>query len=357
MKNYILIADVCNSVQFLVWREEDLTLTLVSKDMDSQTVLSTAFISDGSSLGMVVGDDEGNIQLMKFDPRSAFPIFFSFDFMSVFLNLNSFNFVSCLEILLSRMLLCHISLIISTVIFLSRKIETKDGSRLFCMADFHLGSDATLLLSHSLLVAPALLQPPLPPMPPPSQPPLPPMPPPLHPNGLGIGMGTGMGMGMGSQLMGAPPLPPNPLPLSLSLSLIRANKQKQSITSATGQPFGQRLDKISGNKSCVLIGTIDGGLGMLLPVEERMYRRLALLQQIMCMGVATPCALNPRDYRLIKTTRFVTQKKKGVLDGSLLWKFIGLESTLQDELAAAMGITTDTILENLLELDLLGTFF
>ena len=76
MKNYILIADVCNSVQFLVWREEDLTLTLVSKDMDSQTVLSTAFISDGSSLGMVVGDDEGNIQLMKFDPRSAFPIFF-----------------------------------------------------------------------------------------------------------------------------------------------------------------------------------------------------------------------------------------------------------------------------------------
>ena len=69
MKNYILIADVCNSVQFLVWREEDLTLTLVSKDMDSQTVLSTAFISDGSSLGIVVGDDEGNVQLMKFDPR------------------------------------------------------------------------------------------------------------------------------------------------------------------------------------------------------------------------------------------------------------------------------------------------
>lgn len=69
MKNYILIADVCNSVQFLVWREEDLTLTLISKDMDSQTVLSTAFISDGTSLGIVVGDDESNIQLMKFDPR------------------------------------------------------------------------------------------------------------------------------------------------------------------------------------------------------------------------------------------------------------------------------------------------
>lgn len=72
MKNFIVIADVCNSVQFLVWREDDLTLTLVSKDMDSQTVLSTAFLSDGGSLGIVVGDDEANIQLMKFDPRLVF---------------------------------------------------------------------------------------------------------------------------------------------------------------------------------------------------------------------------------------------------------------------------------------------
>lgn len=96
---------------------------------------------------------------------------------------------------------------------------------------------------------------------------------------------------------------------------------------------------------------------MMIPVEERMYRRLALLQQIMRMGVPTPCALNPREYRLIKTTRFVAEKKKGVLDGTLLWKYVSLESGLQDELAAAMGVTADTILENLLELDLLGTFF
>jgi hypothetical protein len=59
----------------------------------------------------------------------------------------------------------------------------------------------------------------------------------------------------------------------------------------------------------------------------------------------------------MKTSRFVVQKKKGVLDGSLLWKYVGLDSTSQDELAGAMGVTTDIILENLLEIDLLGTFF
>ena len=53
IKNYILIADVCNSVQFFVWRDEDESLTLVSKDMDTQTILSTAFITDGSALGEI----------------------------------------------------------------------------------------------------------------------------------------------------------------------------------------------------------------------------------------------------------------------------------------------------------------
>ena len=89
MKNFIVIADVCNSIQFLVWREDDLTLTLVSKDMDSQTVLSTAFLSDGGSLGIVVGDDEANIQLMKFDPRSVL-----LDF-----HLENFEIHSCISLL------------------------------------------------------------------------------------------------------------------------------------------------------------------------------------------------------------------------------------------------------------------
>jgi hypothetical protein len=69
VKNVVVIADVGHSVQLLVWREGDHSLTLISKDMDSQTVLSTAFIHDGPLVGLVVGDDEGNIQLLQYDPR------------------------------------------------------------------------------------------------------------------------------------------------------------------------------------------------------------------------------------------------------------------------------------------------
>ena len=228
---------------------------------------------------------------------------------------------------------------ISTVSLSCRKLETKDGSRLCCLADFHLGSDATLLLPHSMLMSPALLPVSMPRVLM-TQPPLPPMPPPMPQMGLPLSLS-----------LVPPPLPPQSMPPS------RVARLRQSATSAVGQPFGQKLDKFSGTKSCVLVGTIDGGLGMLMPVDERMYRRLALLQQIMSMGVPTPCGLNPREYRVIRTTRFVTEKKKGILDGTLLWKYVSLESSLQDELAAAMGVTTDTILESLLELDLLGSFF
>jgi hypothetical protein len=97
---------------------------------------------------------------------------------------------------------------------------------------------------------------------------------------------------------GMPQLPPGPPPLPpAGMPLGKGVKSRQLITGLTGQPFGQRLDKLAGTKSCVLIGTMDGGLGMMLPVEERTYRRLALLQQIMSMGVPTPCALNPRYVR------------------------------------------------------------
>jgi CPSF A subunit region len=122
-------------------------------------------------------------------------------------------------------------------------------------------------------------------------------------------------------------------------------------------PFGQRMTKLSNVHSGVTVGTLDGGLGVLLPIDERTHRRLALLQQMMTMVVETPCAMNPKEYRVLKTTHFRADKKKGVLDGAFLWKYVSLDARLQDELAASMGVTTDAILENLQDIDLSLQFF
>ena len=188
--------------------------------------------------------------------------------------------------------------------YICRRVESKKGSRLLSLAEFHLGSDANVLLSHTLLT---------PPPPPPSTAPVQP-----KPHGRG-----GKGARSGQALI----------------------------------PFGTTLDKQTGGRSCVIVGTIDGSLGVLIPMDEKMYRRLMLLQQLMCMGVETPCRLSPSDYRAMKTTRFRLERKKGVLDGTLLWKYPSLSATLQAELAAVMGSSPDIILENLSRLDALVAFF
>jgi cleavage and polyadenylation specificity factor subunit 1 len=100
-----------------------------------------------------------------------------------------------------------------------------------------------------------------------------------------------------------------------------------------------------------------GSVGVLIPIEEKIYRRLALLQQIMSMGIATPFAMNPKEYRKIKSKSFRIEKKSGILDGVLLWRYNTLPSSLQDELATIMGVTTDVLLDNLSKIDISANFF
>ena len=64
---------------------------------------------------------------------------------------------------------------------------------------------------------------------------------------------------------------------------------------------GLRLEKKTSSKTCLLVGTVYGEISCLAPVDERTYRRLLLLQQIIGSVMETTCALNPREYRFIKT--------------------------------------------------------
>ena len=132
-----------------------------------------------------------------------------------------------------------------------------------------------------------------------------------------------------------------------------------SITPSTTSSIvlGSRLEKNQSLKSCLIIGTADGGVGILIPIDERIYRRLALLQQIMYTTQPMICSLNPIEYRAIKTSKQRMERKRGLLDGNLLWTFINLEESLQEELANTMGTTSDSIIENLEELDTLSLFF
>jgi hypothetical protein len=65
IKNYIILADMFHSLHLLYWRSVDFSLNLVSKDYDNRVYLSTSFIIDGIKLGIISGDDEGNLQILQ----------------------------------------------------------------------------------------------------------------------------------------------------------------------------------------------------------------------------------------------------------------------------------------------------
>ena len=192
-------------------------------------------------------------------------------------------------------------------------LESRQGFQLLCLADIHVGSVARLLLAHKVLGC--------------------------EPSSLGSRLKSSQFRLNSSQLhLSRPTIPPTPP---------KDNKTRSFL----------RLDKSSGGRTCLLVGNADGALGALVPVDERVFRRLSLLQQIMSTTLKSTCALNPREFRLSKAARLRVERKKGVLDGRLLWSFVNIESSLQEELTAAMGTTVEVVLENLLEIDLCLSFF
>ncbi|KAL2578018.1 hypothetical protein AAZV13_16G173000 [Glycine max] len=62
VKNFILIGDIHKSIYFLSWKEQGAQLSLLAKDFGSLDCFATEFLIDGSTLSLMVSDDNRNIQ-------------------------------------------------------------------------------------------------------------------------------------------------------------------------------------------------------------------------------------------------------------------------------------------------------
>ncbi|KAJ1403738.1 WD40/YVTN repeat-like-containing domain superfamily [Sesbania bispinosa] len=63
VKNFILIGDIHKSIYFLSWKEQGAQLSLLAKDFGSLDCFATEFLIDGSTLSLMVSDDQKNIQV------------------------------------------------------------------------------------------------------------------------------------------------------------------------------------------------------------------------------------------------------------------------------------------------------
>jgi cleavage and polyadenylation specificity factor subunit 1 len=104
--------------------------------------------------------------------------------------------------------------------------------------------------------------------------------------------------------------------------------------------------------------TLSGALVTVVPLADVVYRRLQSLHTQMTFSMPQHAGLNPRAYRLYrsKVTSFVANKKN-VVDFDLLRRFLTLDVRSQTQLARLVGETRNTIVDDMLSIQLQTRLF
>ncbi|XP_052231440.1 cleavage and polyadenylation specificity factor subunit 1-like isoform X1 [Dreissena polymorpha] len=119
--------------------------------------------------------------------------------------------------------------------------------------------------------------------------------------------------------------------------------------------------KLSGpveRRHVTYFATLDGSIGYLLPIQEKVYRRLLMLQNALSIQIPHNAGLNPKAYRAVQTdSSDLVNAHKNILDGELLWKFLHLSILEKNETAKRIGTSVDQLVEDLMETDRLTAHF
>lgn len=104
-------------------------------------------------------------------------------------------------------------------------------------------------------------------------------------------------------------------------------------------------------QSKILYCGIDGSLSALLPVEERTFKRLHLLQGQMTRNIQHVAGLHPKAFRVVRNEFTARPLARGILDGNLLAKFEELPLSRQVEFTKQIGQSREVILGDWMQLN------
>ncbi|CAG8532395.1 3944_t:CDS:10 [Paraglomus brasilianum] len=102
-----------------------------------------------------------------------------------------------------------------------------------------------------------------------------------------------------------------------------------------------------------LCGTLDGSIGMVTPIPEKMYKRMQLLHAQMVNGIPHPAGLNPKSFRLLQSKlRLLQNPVKSILDGDLIFEFPSLAQNRQREMTKQIGTSVERVMDDLLTMQI-----
>jgi len=140
-------------------------------------------------------------------------------------------------------------------------------------------------------------------------------------------------------------------------SLVSTSSNVQSSWAALrGGGKGEAVDQALGEKFGLFFGTLEGGAGAIVPVDEPVFRRLYALQNIIANGLEHSAGCNVRGWRTMKKPNWRAGggygvPQRNVVDGSLLYRFVNCSREVQEDLAAGVGTTVELVMDNLLEIN------
>ncbi|XP_030753926.1 cleavage and polyadenylation specificity factor subunit 1 [Sitophilus oryzae] len=124
--------------------------------------------------------------------------------------------------------------------------------------------------------------------------------------------------------------------------------------------LGENKKHMSGadRRHITMFATLDGGMGYLMPVPEKTYRRLLMLQNVMVSHGAHLAGLNPKAFRTFKSYRKISSNPaRSIIDGDLVWSFIQLSITEKIEISKKTGTKLEELLEDLSDIHKLTNHF
>ncbi|XP_052749426.1 cleavage and polyadenylation specificity factor subunit 1 [Galleria mellonella] len=107
-----------------------------------------------------------------------------------------------------------------------------------------------------------------------------------------------------------------------------------------------------------MFATLDGGLGYVVPLSEKTYRRLLMLQNVINNYACHIAGLNPRAFRTYKPLRRGSgAAARGILDGDLVALFPSMPNAEKQDIAKKIGTKVEEIMADLYEIDRMTAHF
>ncbi|KAK4873313.1 hypothetical protein RN001_015342 [Aquatica leii] len=107
-----------------------------------------------------------------------------------------------------------------------------------------------------------------------------------------------------------------------------------------------------------MFATLDGGIGYLLPIAEKTYRRLLMLQNVLLSHGSHTCGLNPKAFRTIKNWRRNNPNPcRSIIDGELVWNFLSLSITEKIEVSKKIGTKLEEIIDDISDIQKMTAHF